>query len=56
MSHMNIPVVGISCITNMAAGVLKQKLHHQEVMDTAARVQKDFTALVLGILERFAAS
>jgi len=51
MSHMNIPVLGISCITNMAAGVLKQKLHHQEVMDTAKRVQKDFTALVLGILE-----
>ena len=53
MSHMNIPVLGISLITNMAAGVLKQKLHHQEVMDTAARVQKDFTALILGILERF---
>jgi len=51
MSHMNIPVLGISCITNMAAGVLKQKLHHQEVMDTAKRVEKDFTALVLGILE-----
>src|SRR5207237_3982135 len=45
MSHMNIPVVGISCITNMAAGVLKQKLHHQEVMDTAKRVEKDFTEL-----------
>jgi purine-nucleoside phosphorylase len=54
MSHMNIPVLGISCITNMAAGVLKQKLHHQEVMDTAKRVEKDFTALVVGILERFA--
>jgi len=53
MAHMNIPVLGISLITNMAAGVLKQKLHHQEVMDTAARVQKDFTTLVLGILERF---
>ena len=53
MAHMNIPVLGISLITNMAAGVLKQKLHHQEVMDTAARVQKDFTALILGILERF---
>jgi purine-nucleoside phosphorylase len=49
---MNIPVLGISCITNMAAGVLKQKLHHQEVMDTTARVQKDFTALVLGCIER----
>ena len=54
MSHMNIPVLGISCITNMAAGVLKQKLHHQEVMDTAKRVEKDFTALVVGILERLA--
>ena len=53
MSHMQIPVLGISCITNMAAGMLKQKLTHQEVMDTTARVQKDFTALVLGCLQRF---
>jgi purine-nucleoside phosphorylase len=52
MSHMNIPVVGISCITNMAAGILKQKLTHQEVMDTTARVQKEFTALVLGLIKR----
>lgn len=52
MAHMNIPVLGISCITNMAAGILKQKLTHQEVMDTTARVQKEFTALVLGILRR----
>lgn len=54
MSQMQIPVLGISCITNMAAGMLKQKLLHQEVMDTTARVQKDFTALVLGCLQRFA--
>ncbi len=53
-SHMQIPVLGISCITNMAAGILKQKLTHQEVMDTTARVQKQFTALVLGVLERLA--
>jgi purine-nucleoside phosphorylase len=52
MSHMGIPVLGISCITNMAAGILPQKLTHQEVMDTTARVQKEFTALVLGVLER----
>jgi purine-nucleoside phosphorylase len=56
MSHMGIPVLGISCITNMAAGILKQKLTHQEVMETTARVQKEFTALVLGVLERFGAS
>jgi purine-nucleoside phosphorylase len=55
MSQMQIPVLGISCITNMAAGILKQKLTHQEVMDTTARVQADFTALVLGCLQRFAA-
>lgn len=55
MSQMQIPVLGISCITNMAAGILKQKLTHQEVMDTTARVQKDFTALVLGCLQRFSA-
>jgi purine nucleoside phosphorylase I, inosine and guanosine-specific len=54
MSQLQIPVLGISCITNMAAGILKQKLTHEEVMDTTARVQKEFTALVLGCLQRFA--
>jgi purine-nucleoside phosphorylase len=54
MAHMGIPVLGISCITNMAAGILKQKLSHQEVMDTTARVQQQFTALVLGVLDRLA--
>jgi len=52
MSHMGIPVLGISCITNMAAGILKQKLTHQEVIDTTTRVQKQFTELVLGVLKR----
>ncbi|MFP5247114.1 MAG: purine-nucleoside phosphorylase [Thermoanaerobaculia bacterium] len=55
LSHMQIPVLGISCITNMAAGILKQKLTHQEVMDTTARVQKEFTQLVLGVIERLGA-
>jgi purine-nucleoside phosphorylase len=55
MSHMGIPVLGISCITNMAAGILKQKLTHQEVMDTTARVQKEFTGLVLGVIKRLGA-
>ena len=51
-AHMQIPVLGISCITNMAAGMLAQKLDHKEVMETTARVQKEFTALVLGVLGR----
>ncbi|HUP63362.1 MAG TPA: purine-nucleoside phosphorylase [Thermoanaerobaculia bacterium] len=53
MSHMGIPVLGISCITNMAAGILNQKLTHEEVMETTQRVQKQFTALVLGVIGRF---
>jgi len=52
MSHMNIPVLGISCITNMAAGILKQKLGHEEVMETTARVEKEFTQLIVGVLTR----
>ncbi len=53
MAHMQIPVLGISCITNMASGILKQKLSHQEVIDTTARVEKQFTALVLELIQRF---
>jgi len=52
MGHMGIPVLGISCITNMAAGILKQKLTHQEVIDTTMRVQKQFTDLVFGVLKK----
>ncbi len=52
MSHMNIPVLGFSCITNMAAGILPQKLSHVEVMETGKRVEKDFTRLILGVLKK----
>ncbi len=45
-NHMGIKVLGISCITNMAAGVLSQKLTHREVMETAARMQGKFDALL----------
>jgi purine-nucleoside phosphorylase len=38
--HMNMRVLGISCITNMAAGVLKKKLDHHEVLDTAEKVRE----------------
>ena len=48
-AHCGIPVVGISCITNMAAGVLPEKLNHQEVIDTAAKVHDKFHKL-LGII------
>jgi purine-nucleoside phosphorylase len=50
--HMGIEVLGLSCITNMAAGVLPQPLVHDEVMATAHRVRADFTRLLDGIIER----
>jgi purine-nucleoside phosphorylase len=50
--HMGMEVLGISCITNMAAGVLPQPLVHDEVMETARRVRGSFIALLEGIIER----
>jgi purine-nucleoside phosphorylase len=37
--HLNVRVLGLSCITNMAAGVLKKKLHHDEVLAMGERVK-----------------
>ena len=50
--HMGMEVLGISCITNMAAGVLPQPLDHSEVMETARRVRGSFISLLEGIIER----
>ena len=50
--HMGIEVLGVSCITNMAAGVLPQPLVHDEVLETARRVRGSFIALLEGIIER----
>lgn len=50
--HMGLEVLGISCITNMAAGVLPGRLDHSEVMETARRVHAQFIALIEGIIAR----
>lgn len=50
--HMGLEVLGISCITNMAAGVLPQPLDHREVLETAQRARGAFTSLLEGIIER----
>ena len=50
--HMGLEVLGISCITNMAAGVLPQPLDHADVMETARRVRGQFIALLEGIVGR----
>lgn len=49
--HMGVEVLGISCITNMAAGVLPAPLDHREVMETARRVRHSFIALLEAIVE-----
>ncbi len=48
--HMGLEVCGISCITNMAAGISKEELNHKEVQETADRVAKSFKELVTEII------
>lgn len=48
--HAGIEVLGISCISNMAAGILDQPLSHDEVMETAELVRDQFLKLVIGII------
>ncbi len=49
--HMGMKVLGISCITNMAAGVLDQQLNHEEVIETGKRVEEKFAKLVTEIVK-----
>lgn len=49
-NHCGMLVAGISCITNMASGILDQPLNHQEVMETAEMVKVRFIELVKGIV------
>lgn len=50
--HMGLDVLGLSCITNMAAGVLPEPLNHEEVLETTRQVRGSFIALLEGIIER----
>ena len=45
-AHCRMKVIGISCITNMAAGVLDKKLDHQEVLEIANKIKPQFTKLL----------
>jgi purine-nucleoside phosphorylase len=53
--HMGIRVVGLSCLTNMAAGVLDQKLDHREVLETGERVKLQLLDVLARIVEGAAA-
>lgn len=50
-NYMGLKVLGISCITNMAAGILDQPLDHQEVIETTEKVKQDFIGLIKGIIK-----
>ncbi|HET7891452.1 MAG TPA: purine-nucleoside phosphorylase [Candidatus Sulfotelmatobacter sp.] len=52
--HMEMKVLAISCVTNMAAGILDQPLSHAEVMETGERVKTIFESLLRAVLPRIA--
>jgi purine-nucleoside phosphorylase len=54
-NHMGLKVLAISCVTNMAAGILDQAISHEEVFKTADRVKEDFAALLRAVLPQIAA-
>jgi purine-nucleoside phosphorylase len=51
-ASLGLEVLGISCITNMAAGMLDQPLSHEEVVETGGRVAGDFARLLVDVLRR----
>ncbi|HEV2117638.1 MAG TPA: purine-nucleoside phosphorylase [Terriglobales bacterium] len=53
--QMGIRVLAISCVTNMAAGILDQPINHEEVLETGERVKGQFIALLRAVIPRIAA-
>ena len=53
--HMGIEVLGLSLVTNMAAGVLDQPLNHKEVIETGQRAEQQFTDLLSALIPQIAA-
>jgi purine-nucleoside phosphorylase len=54
-NHMGMKVLGISCVTNMAAGILPQKIHHEEVLETGAMVRETLVRFLKALLPRLEA-
>jgi purine-nucleoside phosphorylase len=52
--HMGIDVLAISCVTNMAAGILDKPLSSAEVFETTERVRADFVALLRAVIPEIA--
>jgi len=53
--HHGLKVLAISCVTNMAAGIVDRPLDHQEVLETGERVRGDFIALLRSVIVEIAA-
>jgi purine-nucleoside phosphorylase len=51
-NHLGLKVLGISCVTNYAAGVTDKKLDHAEVLATGERVRDTLTALLKAVIPR----
>jgi purine-nucleoside phosphorylase len=54
-NHMGVKVLAISCVTNMAAGILPQKISHEEVLETGDMVRGTLAALLKALLPRLEA-
>ena len=54
-NHMGIRVLGISCVTNMAAGILPQKINHEEVLETGVMVRDTLVKFLKAVLPRLEA-
>ncbi len=52
--HMGLDVLGLSLVTNMAAGVTGEQINHEEVMETGARAEAQFTALLKALIPQIA--
>ncbi len=53
--HMGMKVLAISCVTNLAAGILDKPINHEEVLETGERVKGDLATLLRAVLPRIAA-
>jgi purine-nucleoside phosphorylase len=53
-NHMGLKVLAISCVTNMAAGILPQKINHEEVLETGAMVRETLVRFLRGLVPRLA--
>ena len=52
LNHLRKRVAGISCITNMAAGISQEPMKHEDVLKTTSNVKKEFARLLLALVEK----